>query len=81
VGEECDDGTAISPQSGFVSFFIVGCARGPAFPDEALPFVGQRADGGVVAAAFLLLSRNTEIVLLRSAFGPFWRGQTMGSLV
>ncbi len=53
--EESCDWTTVFLGSGFVSLFSVRCAGGPVFPDDALPFVGQGADGGVVAAAWLAI--------------------------
>ena len=52
--EESDDGTGSFSKRGLVDFFFVGGPGGPAFPGDALPFVGECADGGVMAAAFVV---------------------------
>jgi hypothetical protein len=46
--EQAHESAAVFPQCCLVDLFLVGGAGLPAFPDNALPFEGQGANGGVM---------------------------------
>src|SRR6185369_16685831 len=53
--EQADKRAFAFLQSRLVDRLLVNGPGLPAFPDDALPFVGQRPHGGVVAATFVSL--------------------------